>query len=83
VPFTYVGIRSAWIQWTPEYLNDTELKKSAFGSVLRVGKMFTPRLAVSLDYSRTPVFRPVFGEIDKDYLNIWAVTAYFPFGLKN
>ncbi len=75
----YVGPRAFWIQWTPEYAYNFKVDDGAFSTVFRVGKLFTPHFAVSIDYARVPVFKLVGGGTTSDHANVWTLGLHFPF----
>jgi len=79
-PVTYVGVRSAWFQWTPEYLRSLRADDGAFVNSFRLGKLFTPNLAISLEYSRSAYFVEDAGEFDEKNVDVWSVFFAFPFG---
>ncbi len=75
----YVAPRAFWLQWTPDYAYNFEVDDGAFGTTFRVGKLFTPHFAVSVDFARVPAFQAVAGATTSDYANVWTLALHFPF----
>jgi hypothetical protein len=76
----YVGPRTFWVQWTPEYLYDTNLDDGAFGMTIIVGKLFTRHFGMSLDFMRVPTFVSNSGGATTEYANSYVLSFHVPFG---
>ena len=75
----YVAPRAFWLQWTPDYAYNFEVDGGAFGTTFRVGKLFTPHFAVSIDFVRVPVFQLVGGGTTSGHADVWTLGFHFPF----
>jgi hypothetical protein len=79
----YVGPRTIWVNWTPEYLYDTNVDDGDFGHTFIVGKLFTRHFALSFEYSRVPTFVPTASGSETEFTQSYLVNFHVPFGYQH
>jgi hypothetical protein len=77
--FIYVSPRTLWVQWVPAYVADTNLDRGAIEMSLTIGKLFTRRFAMSLDFARAPTFVTGSDGVTTDYANSYMLSFHVPF----
>jgi len=77
--FIYVSPRTLWVQWVPAYVADTHLDTGAIEMSLTIGKLFTRRFAMSLDFARAPTFVADSEGVTTDYANSYMLSFHMPF----
>jgi len=77
--FIYVSPKTLWVQWVPAYVADTNLDKGAIEMNFTIGKLFTRRFAMSLDFARAPIFVTDSEGVTTDYANSYMLSFHVPF----
>lgn len=81
--FVYLSSKAFWVNLTPGYLYDLLSGARALGGGVIFGKLLARHLALSLGYSREPVYSESGDKVSFDYANVWEFGIHIPISYKN
>jgi hypothetical protein len=81
--FVYLSSKAFWVNLTPSYLHDLMSGAGGLGGGVIFGKLLARHLALSLGYSREPVYSESRDKVSFDYANVWELGIHIPLNYKN